>query len=211
LVDANATLEEENRKISSYKPLVDSYKSQVGELETRLSDRNKELEEFKFELDQTRTQLKVLNAEREKDSEALELYQVRVRELELINIKLPKSSILNAEGPIGLTTGNMTEMTEAELLGDDQDHNLSGELEDALTGTTTTDLKLQIRKLRRDLEASQSNKADASQIIVLENLLDDANRMKKRYEQDYLACHRENLLLQNNLEEIRSGKSMGDG
>ena len=48
-------------------------------------------------------------------------------------------------------------------------------------------------------------------MLVLENLLDDANRMKARYESDYLAAHREQLVLQQKLEEIRSGKSMGDG
>ena len=35
--------------------------------------------------------------------------------------------------------------------------------------------------------------------------------MKARYEADYLTAHREKLVLQSNLEEIRSGKSMGDG
>jgi protein HOOK3 len=209
-VDTNAALEEDYRKVSSYRPLVESYKTQVGELETKLSGRSKEIEALKFELEQTRTQLKIANTERAKDSEALELYQERVRELELVGGKIPKSPVTNDDGsqiPIGSTA----EMTEAELFGGDEDRGLGGELEDALTGTTTTDLKLQIRKLKRELEAAQANKADSSRIIVLENLLEDANRMKARYEQDYLAAHRENLLLQNNLEEIRSGKSLGDG
>ncbi|KAJ3737409.1 hypothetical protein DFJ43DRAFT_260414 [Lentinula guzmanii] len=88
---------------------------------------------------------------------------------------------------------------------------LGGELHDAESGTTMTDLKLQIRKLKRELEAVRKNEADASRVLVLENLLDDANRMKSRYEADYLAAHREKLVLQRDLEEIRSGKSMGDG
>ena len=66
-------------------------------------------------------------------------------------------------------------------------------------------------KLQRELEAVKKNEADASRVLVLENLLEDANRMKARYEADYLAAHREKLVLQANLEEIRSGKSMGDG
>ena len=74
-----------------------------------------------------------------------------------------------------------------------------------------TDLKLQVRKLQRELEAVQRKEADASRVLVLENLLEDANRMKARYEADYLTAHREKLVLQSNLEEIRSGKSMGDG
>ncbi len=57
----------------------------------------------------------------------------------------------------------------------------------------------------------RKNEADGSRVLVLENLLEDANRMKARYEADYLAAHREKLVMQNDLEEIRSGKSMGDG
>ena len=99
--------------------------------------------------------------------------------------------------------------------GDDDDDlvdkSFGEELDNALHGTTMTDLKLQVRKLQRELEAVRKNEADASRVLVLENLLEDANRMKARYEADYLAAHREKLILQNDLEEIRSGKSMGDG
>ncbi|KZS98944.1 hypothetical protein SISNIDRAFT_5620 [Sistotremastrum niveocremeum HHB9708] len=106
-------------------------------------------------------------------------------------------------------------MTEAELFGevevDPKVQGLGSELDDAITGTTTTDLKLQIRRLQRELEAAQTNQADASRTLVLQNLLDDANRMKSRYEQDYLATHREKLVLQNEIDEIRSGRISGDG
>jgi protein HOOK3 len=74
-----------------------------------------------------------------------------------------------------------------------------------------TDLRLQIRKLTRELDSVKRSEVDNSRILVLENLLDDANRMKARYEADYLAAHREKLVLQRDLEEIRSGRSMGDG
>ena len=111
-MDKNAALEEDYRKVSSYKPLLESYKSQVGELETKLSTKNKDIEVLKFELGQTRTQLKSSEIEREKDSEALELYQERVRELELMGTKLPKSPTVNNDGTTVLPSGNMTEMTK---------------------------------------------------------------------------------------------------
>ena len=199
---------------------MDSYKTQIAELETKMSARTKELDTVKFELDQTKTKLKVTEAERAKDSETLELYQERVRELELTSQARPsaaKSARTRAEGE---DAGNMAEMTEEELLGrataehegeDDDVQGLGDELDSALSGTTMTDLKLQVRKLQRELEAVRKNEADASRVLVLENLLDDANRMKARYESDYLAAHREQLVLQQKLEEVRSGKSMGDG
>ncbi|KAH9831013.1 HOOK-domain-containing protein [Rhodofomes roseus] len=219
LVDKNASLEEEYRKVAAFKPLMDSYKTQIAELETKMSARTKELDAVKFDLDQTKTKLKVTEEERAKDSETLELYQERVRELELSSqARPPAAKSARAEGEEG---GNMADMTEDELIargaaggqeGEDDDvQGLGDELDSAISGTTMTDLKLQVRKLQRELEAVRKNEADASRVLVLENLLDDANRMKARYEADYLGAHREQLVLQQKLEEIRSGKSMGDG
>ncbi|KAI0747833.1 HOOK-domain-containing protein [Daedaleopsis nitida] len=218
LVDKNAALEEEYRKVAAFKPLMESYKSQIAELETKTSARSKEIDALKFELDQTRTKLKVTSEERAKDSETLELYQERVRELELTSTR-PVAASRTRPKPDSEDTGNMSEFTEAELLdtGDgagDDDEDVAGlgeELDTAMTGTTMTDLKLQVRKLQRELDAVRKNEVDASRVLVLENLLEDANRMKARYEADYLAAHREKLIMQNDLEEIRSGKSMGDG
>jgi protein HOOK3 len=207
LVDKNASLEDEYRKVAAFKPLMESYKNQIAELESKGSARTKELDTLKFDLEQTRTKLKIATEERAKDSETLELYQERVRELELTSTR-PIGKTARAKG------GAAGDLTEGEMLGaddDDETEGLGGELDDAISGTTMTDLKLQIRKLKRELEAVRKNEADASRLLVLENLLEDANRMKGRYEGDYLAAHREKLVLQSNLEEIRSGKSMGDG
>ncbi|KAF8185017.1 HOOK protein-domain-containing protein [Mycena galopus ATCC 62051] len=219
LVDKNAALEEEYRKVAAFKPLMESYKGQIAELETKHSARAQELDTLRFELGETKNKLKIAIAERTRDAETLELYQERVRELELMSNRPVGSGSKPARR--GSVNGQTEEFTEAEMLGDelaeaeaDADHaeqGLGGELDDALTGTTMTDLKLQIRKLKRELEAIKKNEADASRVLVLENLLEDANRMKGRYENDYLAAHREKLVLQRDLEEIRSGKSMGDG
>ncbi|KAJ7756771.1 HOOK protein-domain-containing protein [Mycena maculata] len=214
LVDKNASLEEEYRKVSAFKPLMESYKNQIAELETKHSARTQEIDTLKFELGESKNKLKIAVDERARDSETLELYQERVRELEL-----------SSHRPVGARkpaqANGATDDTEPEPLGtlsgeldDSDDHagqGLGGELDDAITGTTMTDLKLQIRKLTRELDAFKKNEADASRVLVLENLLEDANRMKGRYENDYLAAHREKLVLQRDLEEIRSGKSMGDG
>ena len=82
LVDKNASLEEEYRKVAAFKPLMESYKIQIAELEGKASQRSKENDTLKFELEQTKSKLKVTVEERQRDSETLELYQERVRELE---------------------------------------------------------------------------------------------------------------------------------
>ena len=206
-MDKNASLEEEYRKVAAFKPLMESYKSQITDLESKAASRNKAHETALFELEQTRTKLRITEEGRAKDSEALELYQERVRELELSSHR-PMASEQSKR--------QTSHDTESSTLGrGDEDEDLSnrlgGELDDALTGTTMTDLKLQVRKLTRELEDLRTNKLDSSRVLVLENLLDDANRMKARYEADYLSSHREKLVLQNELEEIRSGKALGDG
>ena len=213
LVDKNASIEEEYRKVAAFKPLMESYKTQIAELESKISARTKESETFKFELEQTRVKLKIANEERAKDSETLELYQERVRELELqshqrpavTSPKTPSATIVHADGLV--TEGESMAVLEDE----DDEGGLGEELDTVLSGTTMTDLKLQVRRLKRELEAVQKNEVDSSRVLVLENLLEDANRMKARYEADYVTEHREKLVLQSAMEEIRSGKSLGDG
>ena len=199
---------------------MESYKNQIADLETRSSTRAKEIDALKFELDQTKNKLKIQVGERARDSETLELYQERVRELELSSHRphpraTPRPSAAAAEEQDESVGDEFIEgeplSARSETLDDGEVQGLGEELDAALSGTTMTDLKLQVKKLERELEAIHKKEADASRVLVLENLLDDANRMKARYEADYLAAHREKLVLQNDLEEIRSGKSMGDG
>ena len=184
---------------------MESYKSQIAELEAKVSARTQENETLRFELEQARTKIKITTEERAKDSETLELYQERVRELEL-------SKPVSATKTTHSRSDAGGDLHDEDSSGDDNvDQGLGGELDDAITGTTMTDLKLQIRRLKRELEAVRKNEADGSQVLVLQNLLEDANRMKARYESDYWAAHREKLALQRDLEEIRSGRLMGDG
>jgi len=219
LVDKNASLEEEFRKVSAFKPLMESYKSQIADLEAKNVTRTQDIENLKFELEQARTKVRITMEERAKDSETLELYQERVRELELMSQSRPTSTKAKDSSPRKLDDGTRDDTPKNHLAGiqdeieadDDAGQGLGGELDDAIAGTTMTDLKIQIKKLERELEAVRRREVDASRVLVLENLLEDANRMKARYESDYLAAHREKLVLQRDLEEIRNGKSLGDG
>ncbi|KAG2157579.1 HOOK-domain-containing protein [Suillus bovinus] len=207
LVDKNAALEEDYRKVAAFRPLIESYKNQINELEGKVSTRSQEVETVKFELEQAHTKLKINTEERKKDTEMLELYQERMREMELTSHRAPTTLKTETQGTEPL--GNSDGLTEEELMGDS--FGLDGELDDAITGTTMTQLKLQVKKLQRELNSAKKNESDASDILVLQNLLEDANRMKARYEADYMTAHREKLVLQRDLEDIRSGKALGDG
>lgn len=185
LVGRNASLEEDFQRVSAFKPLMDSYKTQMAELEAKTSELQRALASATYHQEQLTLRLKTSEDERARQKEEAELYQARIKELEL---------------EVGVGAGGVAGMDTSQ------------ELEEALSGVTMTDLKLQVRKLTRELEQVNQGQADNSRILVLENLLQDAQRIKTRYETDYLREHKQTLVLQHQLETIRSGKSSpGDG
>ena len=58
-MDKNASLEEEYRKVAAFKPLMESYKNQIADLESKTSLRTQEIESLKFELEQSLEILRV--------------------------------------------------------------------------------------------------------------------------------------------------------
>ena len=126
LLDRNAQLEDEYRKVSAFKPLMDQYKSQVNDLEATRSTALREADELRFELDRVREKLRIAEEQRSKETEATALYEDRIKELEL----RPRSK-----------------KASTERADDDEaaDSDVDDELEDALSGTTMTGLKLQVR------------------------------------------------------------------
>ncbi|KAF8305336.1 hypothetical protein DL93DRAFT_358306 [Clavulina sp. PMI_390] len=221
LVDKAASLEEDYKKVSSFRPLLDSYKQSTSELEAKLASRVKEVETLKYNLQQTTTKLTITQQERASDAEALELYQEKVKELELAvdptRVRAaPKHARVDSDAsPLSPSLPNNNNGALGANFDDPEglnaSVNLGGELDDATSGRTWTDMKLEIRRLRSQIADLQNNSADASKVQVLETLLDDAKRSKARYEEEYLTTHREKLVLQAQLDEVRSGRSTGDG
>lgn len=209
-MDKNASLEEEYKKVASFRPLMDSYKTSISELEAKLAARTKEAETLKYKYEQSQIKLAITVQERAADNEALELYQERVKELELA---VDPSRVRNRKNskPEPTSTPTSPTVNEPDVDPLNESINLGGELDDATSGRTWTDMKLEIRALKRELSDLKTNSADASRVHVLETLLEDAKRSKARYEEDYLLAHREKLVLQAQLDEVRSGKASGDG
>ncbi|KAG0140160.1 hypothetical protein CROQUDRAFT_665557 [Cronartium quercuum f. sp. fusiforme G11] len=209
LLDRNASLEDEYRKIAAFKPLMEQYKTQISNLETTVSNQRRELDRSTYEIETLTSKLTLAEEEREREVEELALYEERVKELEgelplKRRVSLPDDSMASfdvraVEEETGIMAG------------------IGGELNDAIEGRTMTSLKLELRKLKRELRVLRSGENEEesgrrARELVLENLLEDSNRMKRKYEDDYLNAYREKLMLNNQLEEIRSGKSSsGDG
>ncbi|GAA5991463.1 hypothetical protein JCM10908_005715 [Rhodotorula pacifica] len=201
LLDKNATLEDDFAKVSAYKPLLDSYKSKVDTLESKSTSLQREMEVLKLDLERTRERLVKAEEERQRGAESVAVYEERVRELEE----------LQGDEAGGAKSTRMRRSSTGTSL---DEGGVDGGLDDALSGVTTTDLKLRIRRLERQLKQYQAGSAgaDGNQVMVLQSLLDDANRLKDKVQAEYLAEHREKLALGARLEEIMSGKSaLGDG
>lgn len=196
LLDKNAILEDDYAKAAAYQPLLDSYKSKVDALESKSTSLQREMDRLQLDLERTREDLVQAKEERLKQAEKVALYEERVREL---NEEAGKSVRLRRS-----STGG----TSFEDGG--------GDLDDALSGVTTTDLKLRIRRLERQVAQAQhqqqGNGGAQQPVVVLQNLLEDANRLKDQVQEEYLAEHREKLVLRARMDEIMSGKSaLGDG
>lgn len=184
LIDRNASLEKDYAKVLEYKPLMENYKEQIADLTRRNSSLTEETGTLKYNLEQSALQLKGLEEARTRDAQEIELYREKVEELEL--------------GVDGSTK-------DAAAGKDGSEDPLDDELEDTLRGTTTTDLKLRIHQLSRDLKSANKQAGEVSNTLVLENLLEDSQRMKQRYEADYWKEYRLRLQRDGELDKIRTG------
>ncbi|OAV95003.1 hypothetical protein, variant [Puccinia triticina 1-1 BBBD Race 1] len=228
LLDRHTALEDEYHKVVAFKPLMEQYKSKIATLESELSSQKRENDRLQYELDATTLKLQKAEEERDREGEELALYEERVKELEevtpITHTRRRKKTTETEEGEEGDTSTTAFDASFDRHVDEETGiiEGIGGELNDAIEGRTMTSLKLELRKLQREikiLRSAQDEDDDGgngtgkkSRYLVLENLLEDANRMKRKYEDDYLKQYRETLVLTNQLEEIRSGKSMnGEG
>ncbi|KAF9965329.1 hypothetical protein BGZ70_005042 [Mortierella alpina] len=186
LLERNREIEEEYRKVLAFKSLMESYKEQILTLETKNSLLAKEKNAIEYEARQQYQQFHIMEAERSRDSEQIQLLEDKVRELEF-------------SGGQGMPLSNDLQDMET----DDMESSLMGQ-----RASQTTELKLQISKLERELQTLKEEKqADGgSRDTVLEHFLEDSNRIKAKYEQDYLEEHQAKMVLQGELDRIRAGK-----
>lgn len=191
LLDKHSALEDEYHKVAAFKPLMEQYKTRVADLEAQSSQHQRDGDAVRLELERTREKLAAAADERDRATGEVALLEDRVKELEVSPRKTDGAGAgRQAVGPSD----------------DDEEDEVSGGLDDAMAGRTMTSIKLQLRQAQRALADAKKDSADSSKVVVLENLLEDAQRMKQRYEGDYLKAQREKLLAEGKLEEIISGK-----
>lgn len=200
LLEKNTSLESDLQSVEHYKSLIESHKDTISTLEGRNRDLTKDREELRLDLNSSRAQVAELQVLKADQAETVALLEERIRQLD--DPSSGRRSRKVAETAADTITSSDDEDSANELSG------MANELDDAVSGVSTVELKLQIRRLQRDLEAAHSNKADSSRIVILENLLEDAQRMKARYEEEFLKEHKEKLVLQRQMEEVRQGTAI---
>ncbi|GJJ78666.1 hypothetical protein EMPS_11025 [Entomortierella parvispora] len=186
LVERNREIEEEYRKVLAFKSLMESYKDQILALETKNSTLAKDKNKIEYEAQQQYQKLEEVEASRMRDAEQISMLEDKVRELEF-------------SGGQGVPLSNDLQDMET----DDMEGMLMGQ-----QTSYSTELKLKISRLERELQNLKEEKQDegGSRLTVLQHLLDDANRLKAKFEQEYLEEHQAKIVLQGELDRIRSGR-----
>ncbi|TIA92531.1 hypothetical protein E3P99_00563 [Wallemia hederae] len=188
LVDINASLEANAKHLNAGKTLAETYKTQLMELEGKHAQRNKEHHQVSYELEQLRLSYAALEEEKTKASEHIDLLEEKVKEME----------------------ADKTHADPDQTLSNETQEKSNEDLELALNSTSTTDLKLQVRRLMNELQTLKSDKGgDPNRVVVLENVLADTQRMKERYESDWMGELTQKLDLQRKMDEIRRGMDEG--
>lgn len=68
--------------------------------------------------------------------------------------------------------------------------------------------KSKITLLEREIDSlrhSRTQDGADQRVVLLENMLDDANRLKIKFEQELLASQKKNLMLENEIGRLKNG------
>ncbi|EIE88173.1 hypothetical protein RO3G_12884 [Rhizopus delemar RA 99-880] len=197
LVEDSQKAQDELRSLISFKTLMESYKDQVAELQTQNNELIREKNKVQYELTQATKKLELMEDERLRDSDRIQLLEDHLEEAQL-----GMGSVITNKPPAQGT--NTTSTDEMDL---DDDFGLNDSLEDTLKETNVTELKLANRRLERQVKQLQEEQASgrSQKAVVLQHLLDDANRLKTQFEKSYIEVSQERDILQSDMARIREG------
>ncbi|KAG0945731.1 hypothetical protein G6F57_009197 [Rhizopus arrhizus] len=197
LVEDSQKAQDELRSLISFKTLMESYKDQVAELQTQNNELIREKNKVQYELTQATKKLELMEDERLRDSDRIQLLEDHLEEAQL-----GMGSVITNK-----PTAQRTNTTSTDEMDLDDDFGLNDSLEDTLKETNVTELKLANRRLERQVKQLQEEQASgrSQKAVVLQHLLDDANRLKTQFEKSYIEVSQERDILQSDMARIREG------
>ncbi|CAG8597198.1 14253_t:CDS:10, partial [Funneliformis mosseae] len=192
LAERNQAILEEYDKVACFKGLMENYKKQLDELQSEKIELVNQKNKFEYEYRHMKAKIEAYDMAQSRDQETIHLLEDRLRELEL-------------------GEGEPLKLDDEKIEVDDIiDHSIN-ELSDALKGDTMTSLRLKINELQRELsrlrEGKPSDDDANTQLLVLKHQVDDANRVKARFETDYVKVQKEKLVLESELERLQAEMS----
>lgn len=195
LMENNQKIEDEYRNVLAFKTLMDSYKDQVAMLETKNRELVREKNKLEYDYDQQAKKIELFEADKVRDEERIQSLEDQLQETQLgMNPIIERP---NVEGGAAVDNEYM----------DIDDYDLNDNLEDALKESNVTELKLSKRRLERQVKKLQEEKSagGGQKVVVLQHLLEDANRLKAKFEKNYLDVSQERDILQSDMARIREG------
>ncbi|KAG1051929.1 hypothetical protein G6F43_005899 [Rhizopus delemar] len=196
LIEHTQKLEDEYGSLIAFKSLMESYKDQVAELQTQNNELIREKNRVDYELTQATKKLDLMEDERIRDSDRIQLLEDHLQEAQF------GMGTTIADKP-AIKSNNTADSDDMDL----DDFNLNDSLEDTLKETNVTELKLANRRLERQVKQLQEEQAAgrSQKAVVLQHLLDDANRLKTQFEKSYIEVSQERDILQSDMARIREG------
>lgn len=188
MMDKNAKLEVELRKLSAAKALNDNYRTQVETLEKSTNQQASEFANLTVQLEQAQQALADMERDRDRLRDEIHVHQERIKDLEAPNKQRPISMMGS------LDVGDTSLDAELDLTGDENE------------GLSKTELRRRIRTLEHKLAGVEAPSEDSEKMAALETMLAEAGKGRERYQADYLEANRQMLLTQAKLEHILTGR-----
>lgn len=175
LLQRNSSLEREYAKLVEFKPLMEDYKEQISQLNSRNASLTEEVTNLKYNADQSVLSVNALEEQRSKHEDELQALQERIEELELER-GVSESRRRGRKSELGRLLAN----------GDEDEEERGASVDDSLAAAAST------------------------QELVPQSQLEEAQRLRAKYESDYWTEHRERLRLSGQLERIRNGNGSAE-
>uniref|UniRef100_A0A3P9KNI7 Hook microtubule tethering protein 3 n=1 Tax=Oryzias latipes TaxID=8090 RepID=A0A3P9KNI7_ORYLA len=180
LMQTNVSLEEELRKANAAKGQLETYKRQVVELQNRLSEESKKADKMEFEY--KRVKEKVDSLQKEKDRMRTERDSLKETIEELRCVQAQEGQLTSGLFPLVSNTG--TDSLAAEITTPEIEH------------------VIRLQHENKMLKLAQEG-SDNEKIVLLQSLLEDANRRKNELETENRLINQRLMEEQSQVEELQ--------
>lgn len=211
-----AFAEEEYRKVQAFKPMMDSYKDQVQQLTSKINQMVIEKNKLDYDIRRYQEKLTITELERQRDQDQISTLEDRMRELEFggdPSLLGPRDDDDDEEDDdeVGEGEDDVTLGEDGEPIGGGSGStggSRGSRPPNAKVERRIFELKSRITSLEREndsLRHERSQDGADHRVKLLESMLDDANKLKDQFQQDFLNAKKHNMLLDNEISRLEGG------